>query len=1409
MRFDARPVVKRKISLKGLGFASLAALIFMGTAAAVFQLYVRDKAVAKEEAELLGRRLFYEMVPGDRVFVSASDVSDRLIASVIVRNNAPKTDVQLKLEWFDRSGKILAISGWRRPISEKVVAVGAESLERYLLPGGLTLAGPRNLTLRRDDFPPGTDRVAVTLVEPRTLPTFVRFYTRTQLQPGAIHQESSLLQSREQRLESRTALPSTIAPQEVIDRLTGWKWLTVAASGTAKAVHLFRRDVRPGESETPLEGEDVVAERSPGLKVGPGKPLAFEVVSAGEYELRVETCGAGDVEIEKRVPGRLPESSRVRLVAGMAVWKERLEPPATLVVRKAAGGQAEVRLAYRAGDGSPELWVAPASGPAVGWFIGPLDQVAPLRAAGAGFGLAGRLGTAPLEGPAGTPGSEVLRFDWSPGAAAGGAIVKLRIRALSRPGEPPPATVAVRYRIVGAGRLAISDERIEVPLTPSDLERVPEGWSALLEGLPETGADSKDLPTPEFRQPWVMTGAGQLFVEIPDEARVLEVRAENPALFLPTHTLPQMRPVLLVPGETPDRTLCFIDPEPPDDTRVWHYLRPSNEGELRAAGAAIVVDLPAPAVRAPLRGATSADTLWDREASLPRRHAGSALALWPARPRGAISRNRLFPWSAPWPESAYRPLRKDEPPVPVLHEPGLPDPVDLLVKNPDGTYAREPWVEGAWPEGAAFVNRPVPDDPNPDPRFASLMRRAWRALPDIPAEFEVTHDGAETWVSLNIQFEGEAPAPLDVDIEAPSWAVRRRAWTGDRTEPRRRIVGADAPGEQLTFVDASPKLAGSTLQSRLHFGADLPAGDYIVRVRPQSGGAWLSMGVSRLGGRAIQSGTTWTWRTEGLGGKRLGIEAPGRDPSRDLVFEAIVPGRGPSRLALEPLLDHWTVAIPADCVALRARVQSAGPGPILVTLERYGAPKPLPLPVTESRDDWRRMLPAIDDTYRNPGLGEETARFRLLWEAPDETATPPSEFLEASVGGPGGRTTVRTELKWIRDPRTFDADRPRAALWTSRSIELVIPAGGSDAAVRAWSEGFWIMWERKAGPPRHVAIHTTGSLEAFPFTAFMTRTRRATGLWDEEPRPDYLWPTRATWTTPWEYSEGASRELPDLPLVPVDLTLLGATEQIELSRPAAWRKPGQKPGPLWRPLPLGQEMPCVVGDALGRAKFGSVRLAFEDVAIEGARAATVEVTVDGRLVLTETLFRTRGELSIPSLAAGPHTVIVRPGRDVPAYRCGHWQVRTVDLAAEGDRQISAVWQAPGDGEVLVEAEAPKEGEQLILEVLASRRRLPEWGAWTFEWEGLFARDGKEQWLPVSSERHWVSPSAGNDSVRTGADGAAWIPVFRMAWELDRFAGAKLVRGRLRGGVVKGDAVHLYRMGLEGGALSDVDEVRKK
>ncbi|MEK7466893.1 MAG: hypothetical protein AAB074_05705 [Planctomycetota bacterium] len=1413
MRFDARPVVRRKLSLRGMGFAALAMAIFTGGSAAVIQLYIREKAVAKQEAELLGRRLFYEMAAGDRLFISVDDVSDRLIASLVVQNIEPRTDVQLKLEWFDKHGKILAISGWRRPISEKVVPVGADSMERYLMPGGLTLAGPRNLTLRREDFPPDTVRLAFTLVEPKSLPTFVRFYTRTLLQPGARHQESALLEARENRLEARTALPSTIAPQEVIDRLTGWKWVTVAAAAESgkdlKDVKLFRRDVQPGDVDAPVEGDEEGPERTPGLRLGPSKPLAFVVDHAGEYELRVDTCGPGDVEIEKRVPGRLPESARVRLVAGKSVWREKLEPPVTLVVRKTAGGQAEVRMAFIPGDGTPELWVAPASGAAVAWLIGPLDQVAPLRAAGAGFGVAGRLGTAPTEGPAGATGSDVLRFDWSAGAAAAGATVKLRVRGMSRVGEPPPASVTLRYRIVGAGRLAIADERIEIPLTPSDLERVPEGWSARLEGLPPAAPGGKELPPEEPREPWTITGAGQLFIEIPDEALVMEVRAESPALVLPSHTLPQMRPLVLVPEETPDRTLCFVEPEPPDDTKVWHYLRPSNEGDLRAAGAAIVIDLPSPAVQAPLRGATGADALWDREAAMPRRHAGSALALWPARPRGAISRNRLFPWNAPWPESAYRPLKMDEPPVPILYEPGLPDPADLLVKNPDGTYSRLPWVEGPWPEGTEFINRPVQGDENPDPRFAQLLRRAWRALPVIPAEFEVAHDGVETWVSLNAQFEGESPSPLDIDIEAPSWAVRRRAWTGARTEPRRRIVGADAPGERVTFVDASPQLTGSTLQTRVHFGPDLPAGDYIVRVRPHSGGAWLSVGVSRLGGRAIVSGTTWTWRTEGLGGKRLGIETPGRDPSRDLIFEAIVPGRGPSRLQLEPLLDHWTVAIPSDCVALRARVLSAGPGPILVTLERFGAPKPLPLSVTEARDDWRRMVPAIDDTYRNPGLNAELARFRLMWEAPDEAATPPSEFLEASVGGPGGRTSARIALKWTRDPRTFDADRPRAVLWTSRSIELAIPEGGSDAAVRAWSDGFWIAWERKAGPAAHVALHTVGSLDDFPYTAFLTRTRRATGLWDEEPRPDYLWPTRATWSTPWEYSEGASRELPELPLVPVDLTLLGATEQIELSRAASWRKPGLKPGPLWRPLPLGQEMPCVVGDAMGRAKFGSVRLAFEDVAIEGARAATVEVTVDGRLVLSETLFRTRGELSVPSLTAGAHTVIVRPGRDVPAYRCGRWQVRTVDLPADGDRTISAVWQAPRDGEIFIEAAAPKEGEQLVLELLASRRRIPEWGAWTFEWEGLFEKDGQEQWLPVARERHWVSPSAGNDSVRTGADGAAWIPVFRMAWELDRFAGAKLLRGKLRGGVVKGDAVHLYRMAMEGGALSDVDEVRKK
>lgn len=1408
MKFDARPVPKSRLSLKGVGFAALAVVIFMGATAAVIQLYLREKAVGKEEAETLSRRLFYRMVPGERITVSAVDVSDRLIASVVVRNIAPKTDVQLRLEWLDRSGRTLAVSGWRRPISEKEAPSGDSSLERYLLPGGRTLAGPRNLTLRRDDFPPGTDRVALTLIEPHALETFIRFYTRTQLQPGAVHQEASLLEAREHRLEARTALPSTLAPQELLDRLTGWKWLTVAAEPSSWSVHLFRRDATGSGMATPSEGDEPVAERTPGLRVGPGRPLAFEVAVAGEYVLRSDVCGAGELEVEKRVPGRLPESARVRLAPGAVLWREKLEPPATLVVRKVAGGQAEVRLGLVAADGSPELGVAQCSGAALGWLLGPLADVAAPRSAGAGYGLTGRLVAAPLEGPVATAGTDVLRFDWSAGAAGAEATVKLRVRAVVKAGEPPPAAVALRYRIVGTGRLAISDERIEVPLAPADLERVPEGWCPPVEGrLQETAGTS--VPSDEPRPTWTVTGSGELYIEIPDEGRVLEVRSDSPVLVVPTHTLPQLRPLMQVPPETPDRTLCYVDPEPPDDARIWHYLRPSNEGEMRAAGAAIVVDLPSPAARAPLRGSASADALWDREAAMPRRHAGSALALWPARPRGAISRNRLFPWSAPWPESAYRPLKEGEPPSPVLDEPGLPDPADLLVRSADGSFAREPWVDGPFPEGAEFINRPVRGDPNPDPRFARLLRRAWRALPDVPAEFEVTHDGAETWVSLNVQLEGEKAGPMDVDIEAPSWAVRRRAWPGGRTEPRRRIVGADAPGETVTFLDAAPRLTGCTLQARLRFGPDLPAGDYIVRVRPLSGGAWLSAGVSRLGGRAIQSGTTWTWRTEGLGGRRLGIESPGRDPSRDLAFEAIVPGRGPARLTLEPVLDRWTVAIPADCVALRGTALSAGPGPVLVTLERPGAPRPLPLSTAETRDSWRHMLPAIDDTYRNPGAGEETARFRLLWEAPDETAAPPSELVEASVGGPGGRTRVAIGLKWTRDPRTFDADRPGAVLWTSRVVELTIPAGGSDAAVRAWTEGFWISWERRAGPPRHVAIHTPGTFEAFPFTAFMTRSRRTTGLWDGEPSPDYIWPARVTWTTPWEYSTGATRELPELTLVPVDLTLLGATEQIELSRAAAWRKPGLKPGPLWRVLPLGQDLPCIVGDALGRAKFGSLRLAFEDVAIGGARAATVEVLVDGRLVATETLFRTRGELSIPSLASGEHTVQVRPAEGVAAYRCGRWQARTVGVPAEGDRQISSVWRAPADGEVLIEAEVPREGEQLVLEVLTSRGRRAEWGAWTFEWEGLFQRDGAETWIPLGGERHWVSPEAGRDATRTGTDGTTWIPVFRMAWELDRFSGARLVRGRLRGAMSRGDAVHLYRMALESGELSDVDEVRKK
>ncbi|MBI2920251.1 MAG: hypothetical protein HYY18_04100 [Planctomycetes bacterium] len=1387
MRFDARPVVRRRLTPKHLALtAALAAGLTLAALAAV-QLYLREKAVAKVEAEQLQRRLFYVLTPGETISVAAADVSDRLIASMVVRNRLPRTDVHLKIEWHDRDGHLLAPSPprtWRRSITEKTATTGAESLERYLLPGGDPLAGPRNLTLRRDDFPSGTHTVTFQLLAPADVPVFVRFYTRAQLQPGAQHQESALLEKRERRLEARTALPSSLAPQELLDRLTGWKWNTVAAEGASRQLHLFRREMQGDEAD---EGGEDEAPAVEGLRVGPAKPLAFPILVGGDYELRRVEGGEGEIEVERRVPGKLPERERVLARAEDLIWKGSLGSPSTLVVRKEQGQVMKVRLLLVPPGGLEPLWVPSATNPSVSWLIGPAAEVKRLRALAAAVP------------PREVEGAEALRFEFSPRAAERMPTLRLRVRAVHGAGEVPPLSVALRYRIGGAGRLALAEERLEVPLSPGDLERIPMAW----------GAPDLEEPGVAGRPTYAVTGPGDLYIDVPDEARFVEVRAEAPALVIPTHTVPGLRPTLAVPEESPDRTLCWLDPESPDDARVWHYLRPANEPALRSAAAAVVVDIPMPPVAPPLRGAASADALWDREAAMPHRHAGSALALWPARPRGAIAKTRLFPWSAPWPGSAYRPLPMDEIPVSVLYEPGLPDPADVLVPDGAGVLRRWPFVAGPWRPGTVWINRPAPGDLNPDPRLAAMLRRAWRALPDVSAAFEIEHDGVETWVSVNAQFEGPQAALLDVDIEAPTWATRRRAWVGNRTDPARRIAGAEAVGPQAVFVDSAPALAGAVVQTRVRLGPDLPSGTYVLRVRPAAGSVWLSAGVSRLGGRLLQNGTAWTYRTEGLGGKRLGITSPGRDPARDLMVEAVIPGRGPSRLPLEPMMNQWTIPVPADCIALRVRCVSAGPGPVAITLERPGAPRPLPLPTAESRDEWRTLVPGIHDVYRNPGLGAERARFRLLWEARDVLAPPPLDAVEVTLGGPGGRAPLAFVPRWIRDPRAFDAERPAALLWTSAAIEVEIPGGGSDAAVRVLADGFWVRWERKSGPPAHVAIHTNGSPDFFPWTSFLTRTRRATGLWDEEPRTDYVWPARETWTTPWEYSDGPSREWPELPLVAQDVTVLGVTEQFELTRPAAWRKPDNRPGPLWRPLPLGAETPAQVGDALGRAKFGSLRLMYQDAAIDGDRASAVEILVDGRPALTETLFRARGEVSVSGLAAGRHQVLLRPAAGIAAYRCGQWRVRTVDLPAEGDWQISSVWKARGAGEVVFEAWRPLSGEQAVVEVLSARPRDALWKFWSFRWEAEVSVGGLRAWIPRGPERHWVSPSAGVDAVRYGADGAAWTPAFRMAWELEPLAGARRVRGRLRGPLAAGDAVHLFRMSLEGGPLSGVDEVRKR
>jgi hypothetical protein len=1382
-RFDARPVVRRGISLRTLIWSAVGASAATVVVILAMQVYLRERIGGKMEAEELARRMFYEMVPGASLTVPAADVYDRLIASIVVRNRSPKTDVHILIEWFDGEGNQLASRGWRRPVSERITTVGSESLERYLIPGGDELAGPRQITLRDEDFPAGTTKLTFTLLQPTDIPIFVRFYTRTALQPGATHLEAILLDRREKRLEARTALPSALAPPELIDRLTGWKWITVAATGERlKPTHLFRRDVPTAGSGA---GEDGAPEdRLAGDESAKGRPLAYAITAQGRYELAVLEGEEGELEVETRVPGRLPELTRVAVRGTGPVWSEVLEVPSAVIVRRLSGEAAEVRLALHPPGGGEDLISPPLSSPSMTWLTGPADAVLPVRAAIATTAIAVAL-------------PDSLRFDMSVGASDRGATLRFRVRAVHPAGEAPPAAVAVVCRVSGGGRLALAEERVEVPLAPADLERLPRAWTE---------------PTAEGDPTWRVTGPGDFYLEVPEETRRVEIRTESPAIVVPLHTMPLLRSTAVIPAETPDRTLCWLQSDAPDDSRAWHYLRPSNEPELRATGCACVLDLPVPEVQPPLRGAVSADTLWDREASMPRVHAGSALALWPGRPLGAISPTRMFPWGGPWPSSAYRPVAPGEAPEPVFSDPGLPDPMDVLVAGADGLLTRVHWLTGPLPPGAAWLNRPVAGDPDPDPRHARLLRRAWHATPDLAAEFEVAHDGAETWVSLNAQFEPAAgepapPAALDIDVDAPPWAKRRRAWAGSRTDARRRVYAPPADGERAIFLDAAAPLAGAVSQTRLRLGSDLPSGDYIVRVRPLSGGVWLSAGVSRLGGRAVLNGTAWTFNTEGLGGRRFGIASPGRDPSRDLVIEAIVPGRAPSRLAAEPLLDRWSVAVPADSIALRVRCIGAGPGPVALTIERPGAPKPMPLSVLESRDSWRVLLPAIHDTWRPSSLGEERARVRLLWEAPSPESVPPERGIDVSVGGPEGRREFRFSPRWLREPRTFDAERPQAILWSSDWMEVTVPAGGTDAAVRVMAEGYWVRWERLAGPPSHVALHTRGSLEFFPHASFLVRTRRGTGLWDGEPRPDYDWPARDTWSTPWEYSEGASEEWPEPPLVPSDVVVVGATDQFELARPAAWRDPDRRPGPLWRPLPLGSPIEAVVGDALGRARFASLRLSFQDVSIEGDAAASVDVLVDGVPRLAETLFRPRGELSVTGLTAGKHTVLVRPAAGVAAYRCGLWRVRTVDLPLEGDWIISAVWQAPQDGSVEFEVGEVKAGEQVVLEVLSKAPPGAAWDLWQFSWiEPDPASPGA--WIPTVAENHWVAPGAGADGTRTGADGAPWLPGLRMAWDLTPLGG-KRIRGWLQGPLRRGDAVHVFRMTTESGPLSDVDEVRKR
>lgn len=1254
------------------------------------------------------RRTYVKLKTDAPLGVPVEDLRSRALASLVARfhealHQAEGCEVEVRVAWIDAAGRPIGERRWRRLFRPFHLLSTGLLPDLFIHPDGGVLSGTQNLSVDAEEFPPGTRRLEFSLIGPPNVDVYARFLTKEYFPPGSFATGTLPALRRDLSLSKQAGFPLEFLPEETLEVSRAWKWRTLGVaprSGKAEEQHLLKRVLTADEIRRMEQAQAVPSGRGAGPLAGRGYPVAYAIDLPGTYRLECPDAAAdaGTYRVELRSLGEVPVS-RVVPSGERVLWEGRVPRPSTFIVRKEGGARSPVFLT-RVPDGDvPERLFARAGHAGVTAFLcGPAGQVDTLRPRGTGAAAVARAPAA-------------LAFEWTREAVALRPLLRVRLRGI---GYPPPGSATLTLRLVRASGESTRSAQVVFPV--EDLERLPDAWS-----------------------PVYTTGPMDLHVGLPEDLLRLEVSSDVAVLAFASQTLPSLAGVHAARVESPDRSLGFLSTMDDEEDaaglfRRWFPLRPSNEEAFLQARATVFLNLQAPLVRL----AEPPDRYRARGEAEVTRHAGDLPVLWPYRPIGSPALRG--PWLGAWPAAAFRPVQAGEA-IPRRLEDPWPEPVEVLRAEGGEEPVRTLHLDGGRVGGPGWINAPAAA--GDDPRVKAMrLARGYRATPQTPVELVFDQEeGDERFLTIHVQPEGPPGARvlLQVDLERADGPAHPLAWAGPYTRPRYRF-SFERTEDAAKAIALRPDLEflSPVYQARVRVGSDLLPGRYRARIAPveQPGlrarvviaASWSSQKPHRL-----PPGASHTFRVDQAGTNMVNVSAPANLRLQvERVDGSLVP------------LYRWNgvLELPPDALAVRARnIDGEQPLPFVLMPEYPALPpaertRVLASPLLETMERWEKL-----DGAWSVDAPPAPRRVRFAWIHDDP---PPAG--EVAVSG------LRARLQWTRAFWAVAPRVPARPVWFSDEIET---AGAP--SVESSIDGLWMRWERRLAAAQALAVHVPRQIRWGGLAPYLSRSWRVNGLWEPEFLPDARRMSIVTYATPPEHrSNPALVQVPDLAAFSRPAWPLGARDETELTAKRGEWDGWARPLDVWRRAPPGGALTARIGDLLGEAKYGGLRIAWQGLELRADVRPRLEVRVDGAPRLSEAILTASGRLTVPDLPAGERRVVLA----VTPESAGEWRVRTIDRPNDDDLRVVRAWVDAAPPHVIGLDRLPR-ASQLHLQSLSGVRSTAT-EVWSAVWLGWHPWLG---WWPSGVERHWVLPGVDEAFTHDGPDGARWWPGLRGSWRV--------------------------------------------